>query len=60
MAYRRYHAMDTKIVRIFNTARGCGSGQACVPNFIHQALRNQPLTVYGTGEQTGLFVFTRT
>lgn len=59
MAYRRYHAMDTKIVRIFNTygPRMRIKDGRVVPNFIHQALHDQPLTVYGTGEQTRSFCF---
>ena len=54
MAYHRYHGVDTKIVRIFNTY-GPGmrvrDGRA-VPNFISQALRGEPMTVYGDGTQT--------
>src|SRR3954469_12284950 len=54
MAYHRYHALDTKIVRIFNTY---GEGMAmedgrAIPAFITQALRNDPITVFGNGSQT--------
>jgi dTDP-glucose 4,6-dehydratase len=54
MAYHRAHRMDTRIVRIFNTYGPrirIDDGRA-VPNFLTQALRNQPLTVYGDGSQT--------
>jgi dTDP-glucose 4,6-dehydratase len=54
MAYRRAHGLDTKIVRIFNThgpRMQLEDGRA-VPNFMAQALRGQPLTVYGDGSQT--------
>jgi len=54
MAYHRAHAMKTRIVRIFNThgpRMRIDDGRA-VPNFLTQALRNQPLTVYGDGSQT--------
>ncbi|HVS07118.1 MAG TPA: UDP-glucuronic acid decarboxylase family protein [Candidatus Dormibacteraeota bacterium] len=54
MAYHRAHGMDTRIVRIFNTYGPrirIDDGRA-VPNFLTQALRNQPLTVYGDGSQT--------
>ena len=58
-AYRRYHGIDTKIVRIFNTY-GPGmrvrDGRA-VPNFIAQALRGEDLTVYGDGTQTRSFCY---
>lgn len=54
MAYRRYHGVNTGIVRIFNTA-GPGlrmdDGRA-IPTFIAQALRNEPITVAGDGSQT--------
>jgi dTDP-glucose 4,6-dehydratase len=54
MAYHRTHGMNTRIVRIFNThgpRMRLNDGRA-VPNFLLQALRNQPLTVYGDGSQT--------
>jgi dTDP-glucose 4,6-dehydratase len=54
MAYHRAHGMDTRIVRIFNTYGPrirIDDGRA-VPNFLTQALRDQPLTVYGDGSQT--------
>ena len=54
MAYRRTHGMRTRIVRIFNSfgpRMRLNDGRA-VPNFLLQALRNQPLTVYGDGSQT--------
>ena len=59
MAYHRVHKLDTKIVRIFNTY---GPGMRAhdgrvIPNFIHQALHNKPLTVYGKGEQTRSFCY---
>ena len=59
MAYHRFHKIDTKIVRIFNTY-GHGmrknDGRA-VPNFVTQALSNRPLTVYGDGLQTRSFCY---
>lgn len=57
MAYRRYHGVDTKIVRIFNTfgPRMRKEDGRAVPNFINQALRGEPLTVYGDGSQTRSF-----
>ena len=54
MAYHRAHGMNTRIVRIFNTygpMMRTNDGRA-VPNFLLQALQNQPLTVYGNGAQT--------
>jgi len=54
MAYHRIHRMKTRIVRIFNTfgpRMRIDDGRA-VPNFLTQALQNQPLTVYGDGSQT--------
>ncbi len=54
MAYHRYHNVDTRIVRIFNTygpRMRIEDGRA-IPNFINQALKNQPVTVYGDGSQT--------
>ncbi len=59
MAYHRSHAMDTKIVRIFNTygPRMRIHDGRVVPNFIDQALHNSPLTVYGNGKQTRSFCY---
>ncbi len=54
MAYHRYHNLDTRIVRIFNTygpRMRLVDGRA-IPNFITQALKNEPVTVYGNGLQT--------
>jgi dTDP-glucose 4,6-dehydratase len=59
MAYRRFHGVDTKIVRIFNTYgpfMRLDDGRV-VPNFIGQALRGDPITVYGTGQQTRSFCY---
>ena len=54
MAYHRHHAVDTRIVRIFNTygPRTRSDDGRMIPNFIHQALSGAPLTVYGDGTQT--------
>jgi len=54
MAYHRYHKMQIRIVRIFNTygPRMRKKDGRAVPNFIMQALKNKPLTVYGKGKQT--------
>jgi dTDP-glucose 4,6-dehydratase len=59
MAYHRYHGVDTKIVRIFNTygPRMRLEDGRVVPNFIPQALRGEPLTVYGDGQQTRSFCY---
>jgi dTDP-glucose 4,6-dehydratase len=59
MAYHRYHALDTRIVRIFNTfgPRMRPHDGRVVSNFIRQALRGEPLTVYGDGSQTRSFCF---
>src|SRR6184192_2705086 len=54
MAYHRTHGMKTRIVRIFNThgpRMRINDGRA-VPNFLLQALKNEPITVYGDGSQT--------
>jgi dTDP-glucose 4,6-dehydratase len=59
MAYHRYHKLDAKIIRIFNTygpRMRVRDGRA-VPNFIAQALRNEDLTVYGDGNQTRSFCY---
>ena len=59
MAYHRYHGMDTKIVRIFNTygPRMRLRDGRVVPAFIGQALTNQPLTIFGDGSQTRSFCY---
>ena len=59
MAYHRIHKLDTKIVRIFNTygPRMRKDDGRAVPNFITQALSNNPLTVYGDGKQTRSFCY---
>ena len=59
MAYHRYHGVDTHIVRIFNTygpRMRLNDGRA-LPNFVHQALTGQPITVYGNGRQTRSFCY---
>ena len=59
MAYHRYHRVDTRIVRIFNTfgpRMRLQDGRA-VPNFVTQALRGEPITVYGDGSQTRSLVY---
>src|SRR5438046_2568365 len=59
MAYHRYHRVDTKIVRIFNTygpRMRVNDGRA-VPAFISQALRNEDVTVFGDGTQTRSFTY---
>jgi dTDP-glucose 4,6-dehydratase len=59
MAYRRYHGVDTRIVRIFNTygPRMRPRDGRVVSNFIVQALHQEPLTVYGDGSQTRSFCY---
>ncbi len=59
MAYHRYHQVDTKIVRIFNTygPRMRLKDGRVVPAFVSQALQNQPITVFGDGSQTRSFCF---
>jgi dTDP-glucose 4,6-dehydratase len=59
MAYHRTHKVETRIVRIFNTfgPRMRAKDGRVVPNFMMQALRNEPLTVYGDGKQTRSFCF---
>lgn len=54
MAYHRMHEVDTRIIRIFNThgPRMQVSDGRAVPNFMAQAIRGEPLTVYGDGSQT--------
>ncbi len=59
MAYHRYHNINTGIVRIFNTygpRMRLDDGRA-VPNFLQQAIRKEPLTIYGDGEQTRSFCY---
>ena len=59
MAYHRTHGVDTHIVRIFNTygpRMRLNDGRA-LPNFVHQALMGQPITVYGSGKQTRSFCY---
>jgi dTDP-glucose 4,6-dehydratase len=59
MAYHRAHGVDTRIVRIFNTygpRMRLNDGRA-LPNFVHQALTGQPITVYGDGQQTRSFCY---
>lgn len=59
MAYHRYHGIDTRIVRIFNTygPRMHLDDGRVVPNFLQQALKGEPLTVYGDGMQTRSFCY---
>ena len=59
MAYHRYHQLDTRIVRIFNTygPRMRPNDGRVVSNFIVQALRGDPLTIYGDGSQTRSFCY---
>jgi len=59
MAYRRYHNIDTRIVRIFNTygPRLQLNDGRVVSNFMKQALRGEDLTVYGNGNQTRSFCY---
>jgi dTDP-glucose 4,6-dehydratase len=59
MAYHRHHGLDTRIVRIFNTygpRMRPGDGRV-VSNFLVQALRGEPLTLYGDGSQTRSFCY---
>ncbi len=59
MAYHRFHKLDTRIVRIFNTygPRMRMKDGRVVPNFITQALKGEPLTAYGQGNQTRSFCY---
>lgn len=59
LAYQRYHGLETRIVRIFNTygPRMRLHDGRVVPNFIYQALTNQPITVYGDGSRTRSFQY---
>lgn len=57
--YHRQHGVDTRIARIFNTYGPCmssGDGRV-VSNFVSQALKNHPITIYGDGSQTRSFCF---
>ena len=59
LAYHRFHGMDVKIVRIFNTfgpSMRSNDGRA-IPNFISQALAGEPITVFGNGLQTRSFCY---
>src|SRR6187431_1997447 len=59
MAYHTFHGVETRIVRIFNTygPRMRLNDGRVIPNFIGQALTNQPLTVFGDGSQTRCFCY---
>jgi dTDP-glucose 4,6-dehydratase len=59
MAYHRYHGLDTRIVRIFNTygTRMRPNDGRVISNFVVQALKGEPLTVYGDGQQTRSFCY---
>jgi len=59
MAYQRYHGLKTRIARIFNTygPRMRKNDGRALPNFIHQALTGNPITVYGDGKQTRSFCY---
>jgi dTDP-glucose 4,6-dehydratase len=59
MAYHRYHSVDTRMVRIFNTygPRMQLNDGRVIPNFMKQALRGEDLTVYGDGGQTRSFCY---
>ena len=59
LAYHRYHGVDTRIARVFNTygPRMRLDDGRVVPNFIGQALRGEPLTVYGDGSQSRSFCY---
>ena len=57
--YRRQHNLDTRVIRIFNTYgpnMAIGDGRV-VSNFIVQALRNEPINIYGNGKQTRSFCY---
>ena len=59
MAYHRYHGLETRTVRIFNTfgpRMRLDDGRA-LPTFMSQALQDQPITVYGNGSQTRSFTY---
>jgi dTDP-glucose 4,6-dehydratase len=59
MAYHQHHGVETRIVRIFNTygpRMRTNDGRA-IPNFLSQAIKGEPITVYGDGQQTRSFCF---
>ena len=59
MAYHRYHGIETRIVRIFNTygSRMRLKDGRALPTFFRQALQNEPITVFGDGSQTRSFTY---
>jgi dTDP-glucose 4,6-dehydratase len=59
MAYHRYHKVSTRIARIFNTygPRMRAYDGRVVPTFVNQALRNEPITIFGSGKQTRSFCY---
>ena len=59
MAYHRFHGVDVRIVRIFNTygPRMRPDDGRAISNFVMQALRGEPITIYGDGSQTRSFCF---
>src|SRR5205814_6879709 len=59
MAYHRVHQLDVRIIRIFNTygPRNRVNDGRVVPTFINQAISNEPLTVFGEGQQTRSFQY---
>ncbi|MFC1566353.1 UDP-glucuronic acid decarboxylase family protein [bacterium] len=59
LAYHRYHKIDTRIVRIFNTfgERMRKNDGRAIPNFVCQAIKNKPITIYGKGKQTRSFCY---
>ena len=59
MAYHNYHGLETRIVRIFNTygPRMRMDDGRVIPNFMAQAIKGEPLTVYGDGSQTRSFCY---
>lgn len=59
MAYHRFHGLETRIVRIFNTygPRMRANDGRVIPAFIGQLLKNEPLTIFGKGEQTRSFCY---
>ena len=61
LAYHRTHGLKVVIVRLFNTVgpRQTGAYGMVIPRFVSQALRNEPLTVYGDGKQTRTFTYVK-
>lgn len=59
MAYQRYHGLETRIARIFNTygPRMRKNDGRALPNFVQQALTSKPITIYGDGKQTRSFCY---